>query len=239
MWSTLRKLLFHFLSNWMGYDRGDNFPPYFEPNGIPFGSKSKGKVSPRSYPIQCERKWNTKFLSVAPQKRQDEVGISVNVRLSECIYTHIYTCVWDSVTPADISTIYNRLNILSPQNNKNNMHKRMALTIVSISFNMIHWIFRIFLYIPTILKFIYWLNLLTAFNGFFPLKDTIIYLLYNYFSHTIQHIPHHPWKPDQNWGGLHILNWDRVHSFIYIYICLNDIFWFGDEFYVSYWQLFV
>ena len=29
-----------------------------EPNGIPFGSKSKGKVSPRLYPIQYERKWN-------------------------------------------------------------------------------------------------------------------------------------------------------------------------------------
>ena len=38
----------------MGYDRGDNFPFDFEPNGNPFGSKSKGKLSPRSYPIQCE-----------------------------------------------------------------------------------------------------------------------------------------------------------------------------------------
>jgi len=27
----------------MGYDRGDSFPFDFEPNGIPFGSKSKGK----------------------------------------------------------------------------------------------------------------------------------------------------------------------------------------------------
>ena len=25
-WGTLRKLEFHFLSNWMGYDRGDSFP---------------------------------------------------------------------------------------------------------------------------------------------------------------------------------------------------------------------
>ena len=48
----------------MGYDRGDSFPFYFEPTGIPFGSKSKGKLSPRSYPIQCERKWNYSFLSV-------------------------------------------------------------------------------------------------------------------------------------------------------------------------------
>ena len=45
----------------MGYDRGDRFPFDFEPNGIPFGSKSKAKLSPRSYPIQCERKWKHSF----------------------------------------------------------------------------------------------------------------------------------------------------------------------------------
>ena len=48
----------------MGYDRGDSFTYDFEPNGIPFGSKSEGKLSPRSYPIQCERKWKYSFLSV-------------------------------------------------------------------------------------------------------------------------------------------------------------------------------
>ena len=48
----------------MGYVRGDSFPSDFEPNGIPFGLKSKGKLSQQSYPIQCERKWNTSFLSV-------------------------------------------------------------------------------------------------------------------------------------------------------------------------------
>ena len=42
----------------MGYDRDDSFPFDFEPNGIPFGSKSKGKLSQRSYPIQFESKWN-------------------------------------------------------------------------------------------------------------------------------------------------------------------------------------
>ena len=47
----------------MGYDRGDSFPFDFEPNGIPFGSKLKGKLSPRSYPIRCERKWKYSFLS--------------------------------------------------------------------------------------------------------------------------------------------------------------------------------
>ena len=34
----------------MGYGCGDSFPFDFEPNRIPFGSKSKGKLSPRSYP---------------------------------------------------------------------------------------------------------------------------------------------------------------------------------------------
>ena len=48
----------------MGYDRGDSFPFDFEPDGISFGSKSKGKLSPRSYPIQFERKLNTSFLGV-------------------------------------------------------------------------------------------------------------------------------------------------------------------------------
>ena len=31
---TLRKLFFHFLSQWMGYDRGDSFIFNFKPNGI-------------------------------------------------------------------------------------------------------------------------------------------------------------------------------------------------------------
>ena len=48
----------------MGYDRGDSFPFDFEPNGNTFGSKSKGKLSPRSYPIRCEGKWKYSFLSV-------------------------------------------------------------------------------------------------------------------------------------------------------------------------------
>ena len=48
----------------MEYDRGDSFRFDFEPNGVPFGSKSKGKLSPRSYPIQCERKLKYSFLSV-------------------------------------------------------------------------------------------------------------------------------------------------------------------------------
>ena len=56
----------------MEYDRGDNIPLNFEPNGIPFGSKSKGKLSPRSYSIQCERKRKYSFLSVKRLPRQEK-----------------------------------------------------------------------------------------------------------------------------------------------------------------------
>ena len=41
----------------MGYDRGDSFP--FEKEN------SKGKLSPRSYPIQYGRTWKYSFLSVS------------------------------------------------------------------------------------------------------------------------------------------------------------------------------
>ena len=40
---------------------------YYGPK-IPFGSKSKGKLSPRSYPIQFERKCKCSFLSVGRPK---------------------------------------------------------------------------------------------------------------------------------------------------------------------------
>ena len=48
----------------MGYDRGDSFPFDFEPNRNPLGLKTEEKLSPRSYPIQCERKWKHSFLSL-------------------------------------------------------------------------------------------------------------------------------------------------------------------------------
>ena len=48
----------------MGYDRGDSFPFDFEPNEIPFDLKSKGILSPRSYPFHFERKLKYNFLSV-------------------------------------------------------------------------------------------------------------------------------------------------------------------------------
>ena len=55
----------------MGYDRGDSFPFDFELIGIPFGSKLKGKLSPRSYPIQCERKRKNSFLSMVRFRQVD------------------------------------------------------------------------------------------------------------------------------------------------------------------------
>ena len=60
----------------MGYDHGDSFPFDFEPNGIPFGSKSRGKLSPRSYPVQCERKCS--FLSVRETHRKNNGYIYLN-----------------------------------------------------------------------------------------------------------------------------------------------------------------
>ena len=56
--STLKKLYFHFLSHWIGYDRGDSFPytldgiwswwqfffRFSEPNGIPFGSENRKEI---------------------------------------------------------------------------------------------------------------------------------------------------------------------------------------------------
>ena len=61
---ALKKLVFYFLSNWMGYDRGDSFPLEFEPNGNPFDSNSKGKLSPRSYSNQLETKLKSISASV-------------------------------------------------------------------------------------------------------------------------------------------------------------------------------
>ena len=52
---TLRKLYFHFLSQGMGYDRGDGFRTKWKFHLVQ-------KLSPRSYPIHCERKWKYSFL---------------------------------------------------------------------------------------------------------------------------------------------------------------------------------
>ena len=58
----------------MGYDHGDSFPFDFEPNGFPFGLKSKVELFPRSNPIQLERKWNTSFLSIHTYKLTEKLS---------------------------------------------------------------------------------------------------------------------------------------------------------------------
>ena len=87
---TLRKLYFHCLTHWMGYNRGDSFPFDFEPNGNIFGSKSKGKLSPQSYPIQCEGKWKYNFFQCTRLHnliflgRYDRITVRVNYCSREC-----------------------------------------------------------------------------------------------------------------------------------------------------------
>ena len=72
---AMRKLYFQFLSHWMGYDHGDSFLLDSEPNGIQFGWKSKGNLSPWSYPIQCERNWRYSFISVWSRSQRDDCEI--------------------------------------------------------------------------------------------------------------------------------------------------------------------
>ena len=43
---------FHIILKWLEHDRGDSFPLHFQPHGFSFGSKSKGKLSPRSYSMK-------------------------------------------------------------------------------------------------------------------------------------------------------------------------------------------
>ena len=54
----------------MGYDNGDRFPFDFESDGIPFGSNSNGKLSPRSYPIQFEMNLKYRFLNAWQEQVQ-------------------------------------------------------------------------------------------------------------------------------------------------------------------------
>ena len=83
----------------MGYDRADSFPFDIEPNEIPFGSKSKEKLSPRSYPIQCERKWKYSFLSVSRDTLMGEFPILFSEQLLEYVSVFVLQidpCSWKS-----------------------------------------------------------------------------------------------------------------------------------------------
>ena len=76
----------------MGYDRGESFPFDFEPNEIPFGSKSKGKLSP--YPIQCERKCKYSFLSVVDSRIKKLKSVAVlDEHDSRQRYRKLFHCV--------------------------------------------------------------------------------------------------------------------------------------------------
>ena len=66
----------------MGYDRGDSFPFDFEPNGFSFDSKSKGKLLPRSYLIQCDRKWRYSFLSDTLSQSEEYLSIALPIKTS-------------------------------------------------------------------------------------------------------------------------------------------------------------
>ena len=63
----------------MEYDRGDSFPIDFEPNGTPFGSKSKGKLSPRNH-IQFNVKGNGNMI-FSVYLRSNAVQPSINLKI--------------------------------------------------------------------------------------------------------------------------------------------------------------
>ena len=53
----------------------------FKPNGFPFGSKLKGKLSPRSYPIHFERKCRYSLLIVASHDSISEIYLEIKSKL--------------------------------------------------------------------------------------------------------------------------------------------------------------
>ena len=90
----------------MEYDRGDNFPFDFEPNGIPSGWKLKGKLSPRSYSMQFERKLKSVFVSVQKSKEKHTKLFVSKTELRDsfayawmgfCFHSNSteYLCVWN------------------------------------------------------------------------------------------------------------------------------------------------
>ena len=52
----LRAIFSVFVKDWNGAIFFDSFPFDFEPNVIPYGSKSKGKLSHRSHSVQLAKK---------------------------------------------------------------------------------------------------------------------------------------------------------------------------------------
>ena len=60
------QVTFDFLGLFYLFDRGDTFTFDVGPNGIFVWSKSKGKLSPRSYSLQFEKEYKSIFLRVSP-----------------------------------------------------------------------------------------------------------------------------------------------------------------------------
>ena len=83
--STLRKLYFQLLSNWMGYNRGDSFPFDFDPNGFPFGSKSNRNSIQIHIPFNLKGNRNIVF----------------SVKIPECVcsYVNLWTKVHKKCRP--------------------------------------------------------------------------------------------------------------------------------------------
>ena len=72
--NTLRKLYFHFLSYWTGYDRDDSFPFDFEPNGIPFGSENRNENCHHDHiPFNVKENGNIVFSVYEKKKKSSEI----------------------------------------------------------------------------------------------------------------------------------------------------------------------
>ena len=99
----------------MGYDRGDSFPFDFQPNGVPFHSKSKGKLSPRSYHIQFDRKWNTSFLSACATSKKIVKSLKVfKVIKSHCkVITSFFEAVREINDPLKLVQVHAEKLILN------------------------------------------------------------------------------------------------------------------------------
>ena len=102
----------------MGYDRGDSFLFDFKPNRIPFGSKSKGKLSPRSNPIQFEGKWKHSFLSSGSSPSSGKPQpVSYNDTVIHHILNHIMTLFCYSQADNMVLNISERSNYITDSEN--------------------------------------------------------------------------------------------------------------------------
>ena len=87
----------------MGYDRGDSFPFDLEPNGIPFGLKSNGKPSSRSYPKTARQKIS------AVKCRIMSCKLTANERKKSFVfagYIKVYDELPDEVIPSSSINIF-------------------------------------------------------------------------------------------------------------------------------------